>query len=269
MASTIDVRLSRATRQAEQKAYTIGTLVRSEAQYREMQDTFLSRGFGGDDCEYLIVNNCREDQWDAFTGLSEILNQAAGRHVILCHEDIRLLQDGRAALDIRLAELDALDPAWAVAGNAGGRADLAEVVRISDPYGENQSTNGPFPSRVMSVDENFMVVRQSSRVGFSRDMAGFHLYGADLCLNAEVRGYSSYVIDFHLRHLSAGRRDEAFWAGAEAFKAKWRRAFRARTMRTTCAILPMDGATESALAIQPGGPGCLVSEVADAGRPAN
>ncbi|MER8491994.1 hypothetical protein NKH53_27670 [Mesorhizobium australicum] len=99
MAKTIDVRLSNISLRAEGKAYTIGTLSRYADQYEAMVETFVANGFGVDDCEFLVVDNRRDDQWDAFHGLNEVLNQAQGRYVILCHEDVRLMQDGRAELD--------------------------------------------------------------------------------------------------------------------------------------------------------------------------
>ena len=46
----------------------------------------------------------------------------------------------------RLAELDALDPHWALAGNAGGLPNGDTAIRISDPYGED-STRGSLPAR--------------------------------------------------------------------------------------------------------------------------
>ena len=227
--------------------YTIGTLVTSEAQYADMRRTFADNGFGDDDCEYLHIDNTGaargEPQTDAYAGLNDLLDRAQAPLVILCHQDVLLRSDGRAVLDRRLAELNDIDPHWAVVGNAGG-ADVRSIVRvISDKHGANQRV-GTFPHKVMSVDENFMVVRRAARIGFSRDLAGFHLYGADICLAADIMGYSAYVIDFHLEHLGASAMGPAFEAADQAFRATWRRALRDRRMQTTCTYMFVTGRSE-------------------------
>lgn len=217
--------------------YTIATLVNDRAQHAAMCESFRAHGFD-QDCEFLVA----EEPTCAYSALNQLLNEARGRYVILCHQDVRLLDDDRAALDNRLDELERRDPAWALAGNAGGTAPGKLAMRISDPHGENRHL-GTLPARVVSLDENFIVVKAAARVGFSRDLAGFHLYGADICLVADLLGYSAYVIDFHLRHLSPGRKDSSFTRAENAFRAKWGRALRPRWMQTTCTLLRIGAAT--------------------------
>jgi hypothetical protein len=128
----------------------------------------------------------------------------------LCHQDILLLEDGRTELEQRLNDLTAHDPEWALCGNAGGVSSTRLAIRISDPYGENQFS--PFPARVTALDENFIVIRRQANLALSHDLSGFHFYGADLCMIADFLGRSAYVIDFHLRHKSAGTTDASLQA---------------------------------------------------------
>jgi len=114
------------------------------------------------------------------------------------------------------------------------------ALRITDPHGADRRV-GSLPQRVMSLDENFIVVKRSARLGFSRDLTGFHLYGADICLLADILGHSAYVVDFHLRHLSAGSKSVSFRAAERAFVAKWNRALRPRCVQTTCTLLAISG----------------------------
>ena len=214
--------------------YTIGTLVTNPQQYADMRASFEAGGFSGDDCEYIVVDNTQGNTADAYDGLRSVLQRARGTYTILCHQDVVLLDDLRADLDRRLEELTALDPHWALAGNAGGVSRDRLAIRITDKHGADQRIGGPFPARVVSLDENFIVVRTQTRVSFSRDLGGFHMYGADICLNADILGYSAYVIDFHLRHDGEARTGKSFAESVAAFRAKWSRALRPRFMQTTC-----------------------------------
>jgi hypothetical protein len=227
--------------------YTIATLVTDHDQYAAMLSSLRAGGFNDEDCEYLYIDNATANTACAYRGLNALLNEAVGEFVILCHQDIRLLTDQRGDLDRRLGELDRLDPEWALAGNAGGVAPGVLALRITDPHGADQNT-GNLPQRVVSLDENFIVVRRTARVGFSRDLSGFHFYGADICLNAAIAGYTAYVIDFHLSHLSAGKKSAAFHRCEAAFRAKWERALSARWIQTTCALVRLSGNTTGQLA---------------------
>jgi hypothetical protein len=121
------------------------------------------------------------------------------------------------------------------------------ALRITDPHGTGQRI-GPFPARVVSLDENFLVVRAASRIRPSTTLSGFHLYGTDLCLQARAAGRSAWVIDFHLRHLSAGRVDSNFLRQQAAFEENWgRRLGRSERIRTTCTTLTLRAGFASAL----------------------
>ena len=220
--------------------YTIATLLTDPAQYAAMRKSFEAGGFTAPETEFLIVDNSKGNVSCAYRGLNRLLGEAHGAIVILCHQDVRLIADGRNALDDRLDELDARDPLWAVAGNAGGCAPGRLALRISDPHCANQHI-GRLPARVQSLDENFIIVRRSARVGFSNDLSGFHFYGADICLTADLMGYSCFVIDFHLQHLSPGNKDASFAEAERRFIAKWSHALRGRWLQTTCSLVYLSG----------------------------
>lgn len=234
------VNADKAEKSSAAPRFTIATLVTDLAQYAAMRASFVGHGFDGASVEYLYIDNTGPQQTNAFRGLNALLDAASAPYVILCHQDVRLLTDDRATLDQRLASLTAEHPSWAVAGNAGGLAPGRLALRITDPHGDDQNS-GKFPAHVMSVDENFMVIRRASRVGFSHDLIGFHFYGADICLHARIMGCSAYVIDFHLEHLSPGRKDASFAIAERAFVAKWSRALEPRWMQTTCSLTYLTG----------------------------
>jgi len=220
--------------------FTIGTLVTDHAQYLDCVASFGRAGFGLDDCQFIYIDNSKFNSHSAYSGLNHILNHSEGEYVILCHQDVLLDFDKRVALEKCLDELSAIDPNWAIAGNAGGVSSGELAIRVSDPHGDDQKTHS-FPQAVSSVDENFIVLKSDARLAFSADLSGFHLYGADLCVLADVQGLRSYVIDFHLRHLSAGNKSPSFFENEAAFANKYGRAFGSRWIQTTCTLVRLTG----------------------------
>jgi len=198
-----------------------------------MRSSFIEHGFA--DAEFLAIDNSQGNSTCAYRGFSQLLDRATGEYLIMCHQDVLLLDDGAAKLE---ALLEQLPPDWAVAGNAGAKADGQLSIRISDPHGED-TARGPFPAKVETLDENFLVVRRSSGVRPSSELSGFHLYGADVCLRAELAACSCYVIDFHLRHLSAGKMDAHFFRSQQAFERHWGAIIGSRTVNTTCTTLSL------------------------------
>ena len=232
--------------------FSICTLVTDRAEYAGMVASFQAGGFDGPDCEYLYLDNSENNAFDAFSGYNLFLTVATGDYLILCHQDILLLEAGRAELEERLAELDAVDPAWALCGNAGGVPPDGVAIRITDPHGADRSL-GSFPARASALDENFILARREANLALSHDLGGFHLYGADLCILAQVLGRTAYVIDFHLRHKSGGTIGADFYASRRAIVAKYRRAFRPRWIATTCTHFIISGLPLPALVTRLGG----------------
>jgi hypothetical protein len=220
--------------------YSICTIVSRPDEYAEMIQSFKKGGFDGEDCEFLCLDNSSQNIFDAFKGNNLFLTTARGEFVILCHQDVLLLNDGRVQLEAALRKLTEHDPRWAACGNAGGDQNGRLAIRISDPHGSNQSF-GTFPAKVQSLDENFIVVRRSANLALSNDLTGFHLYGTDLCIIADILGYSCYVIDFHLRHKSPGKTDEQFFLARAGMIQKYRRALRSRSISTTCTSMFLSG----------------------------
>jgi glycosyltransferase involved in cell wall biosynthesis len=186
--------------------YSICTLVTKFDEYDQMLASFHANGFIEPACEFLYIDNSNNNQFDAYTGINALLRWAKGKYIIVCHQDIELLEDDIEELGTKLTELEALDPNWAIAGNSGGvyQGSLNDLaVRISDPHGENIA-QGPFPSRVTGLDENFIVIKAQANLALSGNISGFHLYATDMSIIASVLGFRSYVIDFHLKHKSRG-----------------------------------------------------------------
>lgn len=220
--------------------YSICTLVTDQALYQQMLHSCQQAGFDTPDCEFLWLDNGKSNQWDAYSGIQHFLFEARGDYIILCHQDILLNHDRREQLERCISELDRIDSHWALLGNAGG-VRLGKIVhRISDPHGGNLNSGG-FPRRVQALDENFILLKRASNPGISSDLQGFHMYGLDLCLQAELRGFHAYVVDFHLTHLGKGNRDTSFHQQRQALIEKYQKAFAPAWLQTTCTSLFISG----------------------------
>lgn len=229
--------------------YSVCTLVNKLDQYEELQQSFQHAGFQAGTCEYLFIDNSQRNQCDAFEAMNLFLREAAGEFIILCHQDVRLHDHQLADLDRAIENVTRRDPNWAVLGNAGGVAPGQLAIRITDPKGTDTAW-GPFPARVDAIDENFMVVKRSANLGLSRDLEGFHFYGTDLCIVADILGYSCWVIDFHLHHIGGestkqGSQRSGFHSSypivRQSLINKYQRAFRPRWLQNTGTIVHLSG----------------------------
>jgi len=221
--------------QADRPLYSICSIVTRPAEYAEMLETFERGGFkAGVNTEFLYLDNSTANQFEAYSGYNLFLRNARGQYIILCHQDLLLLEDGIARLDAIIAELDALDPTWALFGNGGGVWPNKIAVRMSDKFGQDQSIGGPFPVPCLSLDENFIVVRADANLALSRDLSGFHFYGTELCIVAANLGYSAYVVDFHLYHKGAATQDKTFFEIRKAMIEKYSNLAGSRMLTTTC-----------------------------------
>ena len=232
----------------ERLRYSVCTLVTRPDEYGVMRDSFRDAGFTDDLCEFLYTDNSTQNQCDAFAAMNVFLQEAAGEYIILCHQDIRLHDHTVTQLDTVITDLSQRAPNWGVIGNAGGIRPGHLAVRITDPKGTN-TADGPFPAQVAAIDENFMLVRRSANLCLSGDLSGFHFYGTDLCIIADILGFSSWVVDFHLHHIGGASTDKkgksefhtSYFDVRESLIRKYRRAFRSRWIQNTGTIIYLTG----------------------------
>ncbi len=222
--------------------FSICTLVRSADKYDRLLSSFARAGFTADNSEFLAADNRDHNRFDGYLWQKTLLTQARGRFVVFCHDDIELLDAGHAQLLAQLEALDRTQPDWLLAGVAGGRYRPDKHHRrflrmhISDPWGDDRRM-GEVPGRVETLDECFILMRRSRPVIGSYDLQGFHFYGPDLCLQAELLGGSAHVIDFHLRHHGGGTKDSSFRAALDCFVRKYAPIFPGRFLHCTTGVV--------------------------------
>jgi hypothetical protein len=99
--------------------------------------------------------------------------------------------------------------------------------------------HGPeLPARVATLDELLLVVHRDRWLPMDAEL-GFHLYGADLCLQARERGLAVVALDALCHHnsRSAGL-PASFFRSARAFARKWANRL---PIATPCVVFDREG----------------------------
>lgn len=129
--------------------------------------------------------------------------QDLGRHdwIVLVHQDVFLPPGWDETMVQSLARAQQRWPSAAVVGVYGVTADGAHAGHV---YDRDRWLGKPFTEarKVRSLDELLLVVRR--RCGLEVESSlGWHLYGTDLCLQAEAMGLDAVVVDAACEHRSS------------------------------------------------------------------
>ena len=209
--------------------FCICTIVNDDAEYNLMKQSFETAGFIGD-CQYIIADNTAENNFDAYTAVRRFLQESDALYTIIVHQDVRC-EDSRYILDKCLQSLNEKDPAWAICGNAGA-ADYKKIVYHINVAGDIRKSPD-LPKRVYSLDENLLIIKTETLISVSANIGNFHFYGTDICIVADMLGYTSYVIPFMVKHLSKGNLDD-MELKKPAFVKAYGYKLRHRFIQTTC-----------------------------------
>jgi hypothetical protein len=125
--------------------------------------------------------------------------------MVLLHQDVYLPAGWDTRFLDSLAVAEQAYPGVAVAGVYGVRADQAHVGHVYDRDRWLGKEN-LLPEKVRSLDELLLAVRLDA--GLLPDPGlGWHLYGTDLCLQAEAKGLLAVVLDAPCEHRASLMRE--------------------------------------------------------------
>ena len=192
------------------KQFAIGTVVNSIEQYRAFKESFIAAGFTEDHCSYTVFDNTKSNAHEPYAAFNALQAATTEPYLILCHQDVLADQGhGYPELLAIIEQLDRIDPSWAIAGNAGCDARMQLIRHINDRHGNE--THVAEPIRVVSLDENFLLIKRAAGLTCEHGISGFHLYATYLCLQAARKGQGSYVIGFSLTHTGKGAIDRSYY----------------------------------------------------------
>ena len=190
--------------------------------------------------EVFLVKSCNS----AADGLNLGVSRAKGGWIVCVHQDVALPRGWDHKL---LDQLEAAEQQFGPIGVAGvygvgpairqnGGFAAERVGRVVD-RGRMLHEPHELPAAVATLDELLLVVPKGSPLRFDPEL-GFHLYGADLCLQAAERGLAVVAIEalcYHnSRHIGL---PEEFFKSAEVFARKWQHRL---PVATPCVIIDED-----------------------------
>ena len=188
----------------------------------------------------LVRNAC-----SAADGLNLGIERAVGELIVCIHQDVflpegwddRLIQQfamaERELGDIGVAGVYGVGPAVPHQGELGAQ----RIGRVCD-RGRSLDEGIPLPARGATLDELLLVVPNGTPLKVEPNL-GFHLYGADLCLQAAERARAVAVLDAYCHHNSRNiGLPREFFASAEAFAHKWHQCL---PVATPCVIIDETG----------------------------
>ncbi|GGX48686.1 hypothetical protein GCM10007385_15900 [Tateyamaria omphalii] len=160
------------------------------------------------------------------------LDNTTASIVIFAHHDVYFPHGWDELLRQRIAEVDAIDPNWAVLGAFGIGLTGAEYGPVwSTSLGRIVGSVPETPQPVQSYDELVIILRRDSGLRFDPGLPNFHLYGTDIVASARQANRAAYAAALPLVH-NDGYHDQLGDDYSEAYgfmQRKWRDALPLRT----------------------------------------
>jgi hypothetical protein len=170
--------------------------------------------------EVMVQKGCRS----AAEAYNTAMAKAKTDLLIFVHQDVYLPEGWIRAVQNAIETLSKTDPNWGVLGVWGG-------IRSGNPgymywTGVKGTAGKPFQGflEVNTLDEVVLIIRKSSGLHFDEQLAGYHFYGTDVCLEARRRGMKCYSINAFCIHNTNGYKllPLAFWRGFLFIRRKWK-----------------------------------------------
>jgi len=168
--------------------------------------------------------------------LNRGLESAGGEIIVFCHQDVKFPEKWENNLLEQISVIEEKHRDWGVLGTFGVAMNGMFAGHIIDPSGHFHCL--PLPAEVQSLDEHCLIIKRNSGLCFDRALGGYHMYGADLCIQALADGLKNFAIDAPVEHLSSGKVDEDFIEATDKLYQKWKdRNPPLSVIQTTCKML--------------------------------
>jgi len=162
----------------------------------------------------------------AASAYNAALKQVSADLAVFVHQDVYLPSGWVELVQQRIAEVDLIDPNWAVLGLFGATASGNHVGRLWCGAAERElGSKLSAPQPVVSIDEVLIILRLGSGLRFDEGLPGFHLYGTDIAQIALAQQRGVYVIDAPVVHNTKkpGSLRGAYFKAFRYMAGKWRK----------------------------------------------
>jgi 2-polyprenyl-3-methyl-5-hydroxy-6-metoxy-1,4-benzoquinol methylase len=203
--------------------------------YRECVERSLNNQTSNIEIELVPIDNTNSE-WSCPSALNRGLEKATGEIVVFCHQDIIFPSSWVDNLCSQIYLVEKSCKEWGVLGLFGITLCGSYSGHVIDLQGHSRFM--PLPQKAQSLDELCLIIKKNSGLKFDERLGGFHFYGGDLCLEAEVKGFTNFAIDACVKHLGQGKSGADFRRMARRLSNKWRhRNSPRRVLITTCAFV--------------------------------
>jgi hypothetical protein len=177
----------------------------------------------------------------AAKGINSILELAKGNIVAIGHQDLYLPQQWFPNLLEKIATLEETDPNWAIIGLWGCSGERFVGHIYTTGLGIELGLPIETPIAVQTLDEVMLIINAKHGLRLDDKMRGFHLYGSDICLQAEAKGLKNYVVEAFAVHNSNGLKElpREFWTSCKYMRKKWRANLPIKSPCTTISSMPL------------------------------
>lgn len=137
-----------------------------------------------DNIEYITISFPKS----AAKGLNEGLDKASNELIICCHQDIYFLNACYKSLTDNLYSLHSKN--WGVCGIAGCTFEGKRIYNYT-MMNENENI-----VQAQTLDCSLLILKKSNNLKFDENLKLFHMYGEDICLQANDKGLGVYISMF-------------------------------------------------------------------------
>ena len=161
---------------------------------------------------------------------NDAIERAETDLLIFVHQDVYLPPGWLDSLRLALLELEEKDPDWGVLGVWGsspkdGPPGYVWWTGLREPDGQHFEG----VREVRTLDEVVLIFRKSTQLRFDQGLQGYHLYGTDICLEAQKQGRRNYIFCGFCLHETSEYwfLPWVFWRNYLYLRKKW------------CSVLPV------------------------------